>query len=139
MRRISHCLNPKLIDICQSVVQLEALNGILAHYLPTHFQQHCRIGSFSRGTLNLVTSDSGWATQLRYLLPEIRDKLRKEAGLFQLVSIKITLDTKPVLQTKTKPKCKTRISEKSRQIILDTSLQCQHLPLQEALIKLGTT
>ena len=74
MRRINRCLNTQLLDICQRTVQLEELNSKLLGYLPQVLQEHCHVGSFNRGCLVIVVSDSVWASQLRYSIPELRDK-----------------------------------------------------------------
>ncbi len=93
MRHITRCLNPKIIDICQRAIKLEELSAKLTHYLPDNLRERCHVGSFTNGCLVLVTQDPVWASQLRYSLPELRDALRTKAGLYQLVSIKVTVST----------------------------------------------
>lgn len=92
MRHITRCLNTQLIEICQQAIKLEELTEIVQRFLPEVLRPHCQVGSFQKGTLNLIVNSSVWGSQLRYILPELRDKLRKEASIYQLVSIKITLD-----------------------------------------------
>ncbi|MCR9192410.1 MAG: DUF721 domain-containing protein [Gammaproteobacteria bacterium] len=93
MRHISQCFNSKLTDICNEANQLEALSKIVLDYLPTELKPHCHVGSFRSGKLIIVTQNPAWATQLRYLAPDLRNKLRSEAKLHQLSSvvIKITM------------------------------------------------
>lgn len=91
MRHITRCLNTQLADICQRAIKLEELNAKVVHHLPEHLRERCRVGSFTKSCLVLITNDSVWATQLRYALPELRDKLRSEAGIHQLASIKVTV------------------------------------------------
>ncbi len=95
MRHITRCLNPKLTEICLHAIKLEEVSAILLRYLPDNLSDHCRVGSFRNGCLILVTHDPVWASQIRYSLPELRDTLRSEAKLYQLASIKITIDAAP--------------------------------------------
>ncbi|HBI22194.1 MAG TPA: hypothetical protein DDY37_06395 [Legionella sp.] len=91
MRHITRCLNTQLLDICQRAIQLEALDEKINTYLPEALRDQCHVGSFKNSCLVLVTSDPVWASQLRYALPELRDRLRSEAGIHQLASIKVTV------------------------------------------------
>lgn len=93
MRHITRCLNTQLADICQQAIKLEELNAKVYDYLPETLREKCHVGSFNKSCLILVASDPVWAAQLRYALPELRDKLRGEAGIHQLASIKITVNT----------------------------------------------
>lgn len=91
MKSISQCLNKQLSTICQHSMQLEELSLKISAFLPSHFISKCQVGSFNKGCLVLTTTNAAFASEIRYLLPELRDKLRKEAGLYQLSSIKITI------------------------------------------------
>lgn len=92
MRRINRCLNKQLRDICQNVVQLDVLNEKLAAFLPNSLQGSCQVASFNRGCLLICIIKPALATELRYYLPTLRDALRQEGGLYQLLSIKIQVD-----------------------------------------------
>ena len=96
MRHITRCLNPRLSNMCMHALKLEEVSALLLDYLPSDLRNHCRVGSFSNGCLTLITKDSVWASQLRYIIPELRDTLRSKAKLYQLASIKITIDAKLV-------------------------------------------
>ena len=137
MRRIGQCLNTKLVEICQRADQLGAFNAQLYDYLPALLHPHCHAGSFSKGCLTIVAHDPVWASQLRYCIPELRDKLRREAGIYQLTSIKITVSveetTRPVKKINT-----PALSLKAREAIVDSGNQCAYLPLKEALLHLGS-
>ena len=138
MRRINRCLNTRLIEICKRTVQLEELNSKLNDYLPSTLKEHCQVGSFNHGCLVLVVNDSVWASELRYSIPELRDKLRKEAGIYQLTSIKVMVSTtaSPLI---TKPLNNPGLSEKSREAIHSSGDQCSYKPLREALYQLART
>ncbi|PJD90533.1 MAG: hypothetical protein CK424_07570 [Legionella sp.] len=91
MRHISRCLNSKLSQICTEAIKLETLSGLVLAYIPQELHAHCRVGSFRSGKLVLITQNPNWATQLRYLAPELRNRLRSEAKLHQLVSVDIRI------------------------------------------------
>lgn len=78
-----------------------------------------------------------WATQLRYILPELRDRLRKEAGLYQLSSIKVTVNTPSFQQEEHIQLHKNALSERAKATIVHESQQCTYEPLQKALLRLA--
>lgn len=137
MRSINRCLNKQLADICQQAVQLEDLSSKLMQMLPEGLAGECQVGSFNKGCLILTTTSAAWASQLRYAVPELRDRLRKEAGMYQLMSIKISV-VEPVTQyEKPKPQQKQQLSEKAKEMIISESQQCSYEPLQKALLNLA--
>ncbi|WED43237.1 DUF721 domain-containing protein [Legionella cardiaca] len=139
MRRINRCLNPQLLEICQNAIELEGLNALVKTYLPAHLVNYCNVGSFLRGSLTLTITNSAWATELRYAIPELRDKLRREAGLYQLVGIKITVIEENSHQLATCNKNKTiPLSNSARDTIRIASEQCNYEPLKKALQQLST-
>lgn len=141
MKRINRCLNANVLDICQRVVQLEDMNKKVRRFLPDALSESCYVGSFTKGCLVIVTPDPVWASQLRYCIPDLRDKLRSEAGIYQLTSIKVTVSIDSVtsaIDTK-KNKRANSISNKSREIISNQAKLCDYNPLKEALERLAET
>ena len=136
MKHIARCLNPKLVTICEKTIQLETLNLMIIKYLPPELHTHCHVGSFNQGCLVLVIDDPSWATQLRFMLPELRDNLRIKAGLYQLSSIKITIFTPPKKQHNKKT-AKRELSLDARSAINKSAEDCSYPPLQQALYNLG--
>ncbi len=137
MRSINRCLNKQLAELCQRAVQLESLSTKLTQLLPNELANECKVGSFNKGCLLLTTTNAAWASQLRYLIPELRDKLRKEAGLYQLSSIKIAVD-EPVFQYEKPVKSNNiSLSEKAKATIISESEHCSYQPLQQALLELA--
>lgn len=139
MRTIAHCLNKQLLEISRQAMQLEALNDKLRQFLQPPLREHCQIGSFNKGCLILTTSDAAWATQLRYEIPMLRDKLRAEAGLYQLLSIQIKVSTPSNNQPASVKGRQAILSEKARATILNAADECQYKPLQKAFYSLGKT
>ncbi len=138
MRSIRHCLNKQLADICQRSIQLEELSNKVMQLLPPNLVPWCQVVSFNKGCLVLTTTDATWASQLRYAIPELRDRLRKDAGMYQLSSIKVTL-VEPATQYK-KPDAASlthELSDNAKATIISESQHCSYLPLQKALIHLA--
>lgn len=115
MRHITRCLNTQLADICQRAIKLEELNAKIYGYLPENLRDQCHVGSFNNSCLVLVTRDPVWASQLRYALPELRDKLRGEAGIHQLASIKINVSTEERSTTASKSASSPVLSDTARE------------------------
>ena len=137
MRSINRCLNKQLAELCQRSVQLEELSSKLAQFLPEDLAGACKVGSFNKGCLILTTTNAAWASQLRYAIPELRDKLRKDAGMYQLSSIKIAV-VEPVITYEKPALQKTHhLSEKAKASIISESQQCNYEPLQKALLHLA--
>lgn len=136
IRRIDQCLNTKITEIFQHVAKIKQIEQQIISYLPKTLSHHFSIGSFKNGFLVLVTSDPVWASQLRFHLPELRDNLRSQAGLYQLTSIKIHI---AMNETQLKPLKKSKIlplSKRAQQEIITLSKVCNHSPLKDALEKL---
>lgn len=135
MKRIHYYLNTQLMEISNRVIQLEELNNKLQTHLPSYLREHCHVGSFNNGCMVIMVNNAAWASELRYNLPELRDALRKEAGIYQLASIKITMITLDV--TKARKPSDKKLSSTARQAIKDCGEQCEYPPLKQALFKLS--
>ena len=137
MRPINRCLNEKLIDLCQRSVQLEELSYKISQLLPPDLANECQVGSFNKGCLVLTTIDASWASQVRYAIPELRDKLRKEAGMYQLSSIKVVVIEPLINNERAVKDVSISLSEKAKATIICESQQCTYQPLQKALLHLA--
>ncbi|WP_058531820.1 DUF721 domain-containing protein [Legionella rubrilucens] len=137
MRPVNQCLNKQLAALCEQSMKLNELSDKLKLYLSPSLHAHCTVGSFNRGCLVLALTDPAFATPLRYELPTLRDRLRKEAGFYQLLSIQIKIIEPEVeLSSGIKRKCRP-LSDKARTAIQQAGETCLYPPLQEALYKLA--
>lgn len=137
MRRITDCFNSSVNMLLKKASELETLNTIVQQYFPEAAHIPCKVGSFNQGCLVLLVSDPGWATQLRFSLPALRDRLRQEAGLHQLSSIKITLQMDGIVIDAPKaPQMVSKLSRRACDHIINGS-DCTYPPLREALERLG--
>lgn len=137
MRPIRNCLNKQLTELCQRSVQLEVLSHQISQFLPSELAEVCQVGSFDKGCLVLTTKDASWASQLRFAVPELRDKLRKDAEMYQLSSIKITVTSGKLHENIKKETTKPALSDKAKAAIIHESEQCSYPPLKRALMHLG--
>lgn len=135
-RHINQCLHPQLADICQKALQLKSLQQQVIPLLPERLQAFCQVGSFYKGCLVITTSDAAWASQLRFLMPELRDRLRRK-GLYQLSSIKIALIEQVESMESRKSRAPSALSASTRQQILSQCEQISYQPLKNALKKLA--
>ena len=120
MQLIKHALNPNLKIIYQHTQQIISLNKIIKQYLPQNVQEHCNVGCFQNGCLNLIIDNPIWAAELRFYLPQLRDKLRQDAGLYQLSSIKIKIQATHLMPNVT-PKKSHNLSKIARESLLKLS------------------
>lgn len=136
MKSIRYCLNKQLAEICQRSVQLEEFTQIINALLPQELALHCKVSSFNKGCLILSAVDAVWASQIRYALPELRDKLRK-AGMYQLSSIKVTIEAPTSEYKKIKKSKSYELTQRAKESILSESQNCAYEPLRKALIHLA--
>lgn len=137
MRPIKHCLNRQLAEICLQSRQLEELSSKVSQLLPDNLASVCQVGSFSKGCLVLTTTNAAWASQLRYAIPDLRDKLRKEAGMYQLSSIKINVIEPANNDVKKTTQHTYALSPKAKASIISESQQFSYQPLQKAFLHLA--
>ncbi|KTC66424.1 Zn-ribbon-containing, possible RNA-binding protein-like protein (plasmid) [Legionella adelaidensis] len=136
MLQISSCFNEKLLEICKQAHNVEIVQKEIFQLLPSPFHQYVRVGSFNQGSLILQTNDAVWASQLRFLLPDIRDQLRKINGFQHLRAIKLIIA--PELQEKTeKRKSTPALTNKTKELLLDAAKECEYAPLKKALENLA--
>lgn len=138
MRLIRNCLNKQLTSLCQRSMQLEELSHKVSVLLPSELAQTCQVAGYTNNCLILTTSDAAWASQLRYAIPELRDKLRG-SGMYQLSSIKITISGPLKTERKAKLKVNHSLSSEAKAAILSESEHCSYHPLKMALMHLGRT
>jgi hypothetical protein len=89
VRRISSCLDPSLLALSNHVENLAKMEIQLQSYLPEALRLVCFVSSFKQGSLTIGVADAVWVTPLRYELPTLRDRLRREGGLHGLTSIQL--------------------------------------------------
>lgn len=89
LKKAVNCLNPNLIKIYKKTAEIEQLSAKIIKHLPSQLQSKIHIASFDKGQLVLKAIDPAIRTELRYLLPELRENLRSKEQLYSLVNIRI--------------------------------------------------
>jgi hypothetical protein len=137
MKPIIDCLDIHLRDLHQRALQLDELNCKVKANLPASLNNYCQVVAFSQGCLVLSATNAAWATELRYCLPELRDKLRR-AGLHQLASIKISLADFDPHQPFKKTANRIKLSASAETNLRKASELCAYQPLKEILYRLAS-
>ena len=138
MRKITQCLNPTLAALCEQTIKLESLTAIVQDYFKPLSMPALSVASFNKGCLIITVENAIHATELRYSLPALRDHLRRQMGLHQLVTIKVQLmhDLAAHLPPRSQAP-QVKLSSRARAILLENSQQCQYEPLRLALLRLS--
>ena len=138
MRRITDCFNSTVNTLVKRATEIDKLDNIVQQYFPEAAHIPCKVGSFNQGCLVLLVSDPGWASQLRFSLPILRDSLLQYSGLHQLSSIKITLqiDGMSLEAPATPQPPPSKLSSRAREHIMNGA-DCAYQPLKDALERLG--
>jgi hypothetical protein len=132
MRKIKDCFNKQLTTIYQQIEQLNELNTLVKRLLPASLQNHCEVTQFNQGRMTIGISEVALATELRFLLPTLRDTLRQKAGLYQLSSMSISIITAPNRAKQPTKKLQKNLSKAAQTAIAEASKMSEFEPLQQA-------
>ncbi len=90
MSRSTHILqhqNDIMKRLHTKVQKISELNQIVQKTMPDPLREHCQVANFNHDCLVIEVDDPAWATQLRFLIPDLLGQLRR-TGLKEIVSIK---------------------------------------------------
>lgn len=91
MKHITACFSQELMKICQKSHTYEKWGEALHNFLQAPLKDHVFLGSFEQGKMVLVVDCPLWASELKLLLPELRDHLRTELKCYQLKFIQVKI------------------------------------------------
>ena len=131
MRKIKDCFNKQLATIYQQILQLDELTKLIDQFLPSSLKGHCEVTQFNQGRMNIGINEVALATELRFFLPTLRDLLRQKAGLYQLVSINISINPQ-MQQSKPLVKSHLGLSGAAQIAIAEASKLSEFEPLRKA-------
>ena len=138
MRSIRNCLNKQLTELCQHSLQLEEWSNKVALLLPQNLAKECRVGGFNKGCLVLTTTDSSWASLLRYAIPElIVEQTKKRSWNVSIVLNQSDMVEPIVNYEKPNLEITHTLSEKAKATIMSESQSCTYQPLKKALLHLA--
>lgn len=83
-----------LAGLLQQLVYLQTLAPLLTKTLPETLASHCQLANYRQGRLIIAVSNQAIATRLRFILPDLRQQLRKHQAFAGLVGIDFYI-TKP--------------------------------------------
>ena len=84
-----------LSGLLQHVNYLQTLTPMLMNALPDVIAQHCQLANYRQGRLIISVSNQAIATRLRFILPDLRQQLRKHPAFAGLIGIDFYM-TKPL-------------------------------------------
>lgn len=126
-----------LAFIQNKVQELIKLNQIWQATIPNELNAHTRVANFREGYLIIECDSAAWATRLRYLLPEIKQKLRNIVDLDHLVQIEWSVQPAFHEQpTQLKPPSLT-LSNTNAELLKNAADTISIKSLQEALLRLA--
>lgn len=79
----------KAQDILQQARKLRAITAVLSEQLPEYIRAHCQAGYLDEKYLVLIVDNSAWATQLRYLVPQLKKQLIQNGLLNEQQAVRI--------------------------------------------------
>lgn len=68
--------------------RITKLNEAWLQVMNEEWTKHCKIANFEDGRLTLAVLNAGWATRIRYVLPEIQKELMRHEVFSFLKEIK---------------------------------------------------
>lgn len=126
-----------LAFIQSKVQQLIKLNQIWQAAISNQLNEHTRVANFREGYLIIECDSAAWATHLRYLLPDIKQKLLKHPDFADLVQIEWSVQpafhTQPT-QLKSLP---FALSSTNAELLKNAADNIRIKSLQEALLRIA--
>lgn len=126
-----------LAFIQSKVQQLINLNQIWRTVIPNELNEHTRVANFREGHLIIECDSGAWATRLRYLLPDIKQKLLNYPDLHPLVQIEWGIQ--PEFHTQPIPlkSLPLTLSDTNAELLKNAAETIRTKPLQEALLRIA--
>jgi hypothetical protein len=76
----------------RKVVQLDKLTALLKNSLSEPLRHHCQVANLRDNCLVIVTDSSAWATQIRYLTPDLLKQLQCYSELKHIRTLRCYID-----------------------------------------------
>lgn len=126
-----------LAFIQSKVQQLISLNQIWQTAILNELNEHTRVANFREGYLIIECDSAAWATRLRYLLPDIKQKLLTYPDLHNLVQIEWSIQ--PAFHTQAMPlkPLPLTLSDTNAALLKNAAETIRTKPLQEALLRIA--
>ncbi len=76
-----------LHNLFKKLDQLHELNRVFALYVEAGIVSHCQVANLQNNCLIVIVDSANWATQLRFLIPDVIAKMKRHSGLENLQAI----------------------------------------------------
>ena len=76
----------------RKVAQLDKLTALLKNNLSEPLRHHCQVANFRDNCLVIMTDSAAWATQIRYLTPELLEQLQRYPELKYVRTLRCYID-----------------------------------------------
>ncbi len=130
--------SPLLRDYVNKVQSLETLTHSVRQHLEPELAKNCRVANLINNVLILATTSPAWNHRLRFLIPDLLNKLRNSPQYYGLSSIEIiqqvTIERVDFQTNKLNP---IRLSLRNAQQIASTAEQITNKALAKALRKIA--
>ncbi len=97
MKHITDCFSHDLIKLCQKSYASEKWLQVIHEYVGHPLNKHVFINEFQQGKLILGVESSIWASELKMMLPGLRDHLRNNHHCFQLRFIQVKIQPELII------------------------------------------
>ena len=129
---IKNIINTQCHEINNILKDISNANKYLQECLPNHLKKICNVSYFSKGQLILNINNANYATEIHYLLPELRNQLRHPEMLPQLSNIKYTIYSVTVPKSLNNIN-RAKLNLATKNLWLALSENCSHPELKKAL------
>src|SRR5436190_655722 len=126
-----------LAFIQNKVQQLIKLNQIWQVVIPSELNEHTRVANFRDGCLIIECDSAAWATRLRYLLPDIKQKLLNCPDLHNLVQIEWSIQPEFHIQNTQLKQLPLTLSSHNAELLKNAADTIPIKSLQEALLRIA--
>ncbi len=89
LKKAINCINPNILELYKKSADMSNVSNKILQHLPSRIRSEVNVASFDKGLLVLSYKKPAIASELRYLIPELRTQLRVKENLYNLVNIKI--------------------------------------------------
>lgn len=86
--------NSSLNNIFKKLSEIESLQQLWQTYVPDNLRAYTKVANFRDDCLVIAAASAAWATELRFILPQMLQSLRVDGKLYQLRSITFYVDPK---------------------------------------------
>jgi hypothetical protein len=88
-RRVLEANPPELAPVLTHLANVQRIARQVHQCLPPPWSERCRVANYKEGVLTIHVESATWASRLRYLLPEIKEKLSKIHGVRDVLEIQV--------------------------------------------------